>query len=338
MKRKVFTTLISAAMLISAVGCSSGGQSNNSSTPGASGSTAPAATAAAKGDVKLRFSWWGGQSRHDYTLKLIEMYEQQHPNVKIDAEYSGFDDYWKKLAPQAAANQLPDIIQMDISYLSQYGGKDQLEDLNQFTKSGVIDTSAMAEAAVKTGELNGKLYGMPTGVNATGTIFDEDMLKKAGVNLDPTKWTWTDLGQIAQTMKGQGKIMDHMRYDVFFPYYLRTQGQHYFNNDGTALGYTDNKYFIDFWTQYKKWYDAGYMDTLDKVALSKGTPEENPVALGTGFMTMAWSNQFIPLQAAAKKPLAIGGLPGPNTKDGLYMKPSMLLSISKSSKQKRRSR
>ena len=41
-----------------------------------------------------------------------------------------YDDYWKKLAPEAAANELPDIVQMDISYFRQYGLKDQLEDLD----------------------------------------------------------------------------------------------------------------------------------------------------------------------------------------------------------------
>ncbi|GAA3329118.1 hypothetical protein GCM10020331_075860 [Ectobacillus funiculus] len=76
-----------------------------------------------KEPITLRVSWWGGQPRHDYTMKVIEMYEKEHPNVKIEAEFANWDDYWKKLAPMAAANQLPDVIQMDLAYLSQYGEK-----------------------------------------------------------------------------------------------------------------------------------------------------------------------------------------------------------------------
>ncbi|GAA3329109.1 hypothetical protein GCM10020331_075810 [Ectobacillus funiculus] len=49
--------------------------------------------------------------------------KKEHPNVHIEAEFANWDDYWKKLAPMAAANQLPDVMQMDTAYLSQYGEK-----------------------------------------------------------------------------------------------------------------------------------------------------------------------------------------------------------------------
>jgi multiple sugar transport system substrate-binding protein len=331
--KKAIVGLLSLALILVSAGCGSTGGSETSSAPKNQDKTAQTA-GNGKGNVKLRVAWWGGQARHDYTLKLIQMYEQQHPNVKIDAEYAGFDDYWKKLAPEAAANDLPDVIQMDFSYLSQYGGKGQLEDLGPYTKNGTLDVSSVSQGIIDSGKFNGTLYAISLGSNAMAAVYDAEMLKKAGIDSISPNWTWDDLGQIAQKMKAQGKIFDHMRWDQFFPYYLRTQGQHYFNADGTALGYTDDKYFIDYFKQYQKWYDAGYMASLDKVAQSKGTPEENPVATGEGFMTMAYSNQFIALQKAAKRPLQLVGLPGPNANKGLFIKPSMFFAISKSSKQK----
>ncbi|OPH58664.1 sugar ABC transporter substrate-binding protein [Paenibacillus ferrarius] len=332
MKHTTLTILLLALLAASITGCSS----NQGSANGGTGipRTIETGKSESNKDVKLRIAWWGGQARHDYTLKLIEMYQQLNPNVKIDTEYAGFDDYWKKLAPQAAANQLPDIIQMDISYLTQYGTKDQLEDLSTLTSSGTIDVRAATPETVNTGRVDSKLYGIPLGMNAMGATFDAAMLKQAGISSIPPDWTWSDLEVIAKRMKAQGKVLDHMRFDQFFPYYLRTQGQHYFSLDGTSLGYKDPRYFIDYFKMYLKWYEAGYMRDWDKEALSKLTPEENPVVLGDGFMTMAWSNQFASLQEAAKKPLTLIGLPGPNGKLGLYLKPTMLFSIAKSSKQK----
>lgn len=55
--------------------------------------------------VNLRIAWWGSDTRHEYTQKVIDLYKTKNPNVKIDVEYASFDDYWKKLAPQAAPNQ-----------------------------------------------------------------------------------------------------------------------------------------------------------------------------------------------------------------------------------------
>ncbi|MFD0692902.1 ABC transporter substrate-binding protein [Paenibacillus sp. GCM10027628] len=329
MKRKPLPFLLSAALLLALTGCSSAVHLMSGET------VTPRTTAETKqGDVKLRIAWWGGQVRHDYTLKLIERYQQEHPHVKIDTEYAGFDDYWKKLAPQAAANQLPDIIQMDISYLGQYGSKELLEDLTPLAKSGVLDISAATSDTINTGRVDGKLYGIPLGINALGTIYDAELMKQVGIPSIDRNWNWSVLEQINEKMKQQGKVLDHLRFDQFFPYYLRTQGQHYFSSDGTSLGYTDPEYFIDYYKMYKKWYDAGYMRSWDKEVLSKLTPEENPIALGDGFMTMAWSNQFVTLQQASRKSLQITGPPGPNQKQGLYLKPTMLFSIPKSSKQK----
>lgn len=332
MKRITWPVLLLVMLLITAIGCSS----NQSSVNGGTGT--PRTIETGKGEstqeVKLRIAWWGGQARHDYTLKLIALYQQLNPNVKIDTEYAGFDDYWKKLAPQAAANQLPDIIQMDISYLNQYGSKNLLEDLTELTNNGMINVRSVSSETIDSGRVDGKLYGIPLGVNAMGATFDAALLKQAGVTSIPANWTWSDLEQIAKRMKDQGKVLDHMRFDQFFPYYLRTRNQHYFSSDGTSLGFSDPQYFIDYFTMYLKWYEAGYMRSWDKEALSKLTPEENPVALGDGFMTMAWSNQFVTLQQAAKKSLSLIGLPGPNGKQGLYLKPTMLFSISKGSKQK----
>ncbi|MEC0264701.1 ABC transporter substrate-binding protein [Paenibacillus anseongense] len=327
--RRRLPAMLLIPLMFAIIGCSA-------KQPSADGNpkTMESDRSSSKQEVKLRIAWWGGQSRHDYTLKLIAMYQELNPNVKIDTEYAGFDDFWKKLAPQAAANQLPDIIQMDISYLTQYATKDQLEDLTELTSNGTIDVRSASPETIDSGRVDGKLYGIPLGVNAMGTTYDAAMLKEAGISDIPKNWTWSDLEQIAKRMKAKGKVLDHMRFDQFFPYYLRTQDQHYFSPDGTSLGFSDPRYFIDYFTMYLEWYEAGYMRDWDKESLSKLTPEENPIALGDGFMTMAWSNQFTSLQEAAKKPLSLTGLPGPNGKQGLYLKPTMLFSIAKSSKQK----
>lgn len=328
--KKALVAVLSLGLMLSAVGCgSSGGQ-----TDGTSSADKKQVTPANAPQVTLRVAWWGGQARHDYTLKLVEMYEKLHPNVNIEAEYAAFDDYWKKLAPQAASNDLPDVLQMDLSYLSQYGGKGQLEDLSAYTGKGTIDVSSVSESIISSGKLDGKLFALSLGSNAMTTIYDAEALKKAGVSAISPTWTLDDFTQIASKMKAQGMIFDHMRWDQFFPYFLRTQGAHLYNPDGASLGYTDDKMFNDYFKRYQDWYTAGYMRSLDKEAQSKGTPEENPVATGEGYMTFAFSNQFIPIQKAAKKPLQLAAVPGPNGTKGLYMKPSMFFSVSKNSKVK----
>jgi len=98
-------------------GCGGNNNNNAAATDSATNTpseTKPAATTSAE-PVTLRIAWWGGDTRHSYTQQVIDMYEAKYPNVTIEPEYASFDDYWKKLAPQAAANRLPDIVQMDLT-------------------------------------------------------------------------------------------------------------------------------------------------------------------------------------------------------------------------------
>ncbi|TDF97730.1 extracellular solute-binding protein [Paenibacillus piri] len=335
--KKALTTLVSLSLLLTAAGCG-GGTTTPTGTPAAGGDAAKKPEAAAsdkKEPVKLRIAWWGGQARHDYTLKIIELYQQKNPNVKFEAEYAAFDDYWKKLAPQAAANDLPDIIQMDDAYISQFGGRGQLEDLRPYMESGKLDKSNIAPGFLKIGEYDGKQYQITLGVNALGATVDAEMLKKAGGSLPAKDWTWDDMEAAAQKLKASGKLLgDRIDQKTFFAYYLRTQDQRLYNADGTALGYSDDKPFIDYFKRYQKWYDAGYVLPLDKLATKKFTPEDDEMVLGNAFGTFAWSNQYIAFNAAAKRPTEMLPPPGPNGKKGLFLKSSQGLSVTKNSKNK----
>lgn len=333
--KKAVASFLTAALLLAACGGGGGGSSSttDSSKTGASGSES-ASSGSNKAPVTLRIAWWGGQSRHDYTLKVIELYKQKNPHVQIETEYASFDDYWKKLAPQAAANGLPDVFQMDYSYLSQYGNRGQLEDLGPYTKNGTINVQDINENTLSGGRIDGKLLALNLGSNALGPTVDPQILKDAGITLKQD-WTFADLDDIGAKLKAKGKLIaSDLRHDVYFPYYLRSQGQHMYAADGTSLGYTDDKYFIDYYTMYQRWYDNGYFLPLDKLAQKKGTPEDDEMVLGNAAISFGWSNQYILAATTAKRPLDIVPLAQWNQNKPLFLKPSMFFSIAKSSKVK----
>ncbi|MCZ8514716.1 ABC transporter substrate-binding protein [Paenibacillus filicis] len=332
--KKAVMTMLSLSLALTAAGC--GGNAAAPSGGGDAGAkpSASAGAGSGKDPVKLRVAWWGGQARHDYTLKVIDLYQQKNPNVKIEAEYASFDDYWKKLAPQAAANDLPDIIQMDISYLTQYGGRNQLEDLTPYTKNGTLDVSSISQNTLSGGQVDGKLVALTAGVNALAYIVDPAVLQKTGIDSLKKDWTWDDIDAAGAKLKSAGKIMGGLRHDVFFPYYLRTLDQKMYSADGASLAYPDDKPFIDYFKRYQKWYDSGYLLPLDKEAQKKGTPEDDEMVMGNSMSSNGWSNQYLALAAAAKRPLELQPMPGPNAKKGMFLKPSMYFSVSKNSKQK----
>jgi oligogalacturonide transport system substrate-binding protein len=59
------------------------------------------------GPVTLRMSWWGGDSRHEATLKAIERFEEKYPHITIKAEYAGWDGHLQKVATQIGGGDSP---------------------------------------------------------------------------------------------------------------------------------------------------------------------------------------------------------------------------------------
>ena len=107
--RAAAAAMMSAAVLLTA--CGSGGGAQQTQVSGAEESkTAADKTEAAKGSgetVELRISWWGSDARHEATLQVLDLFMEKYPNIKVSAEYQGFDGYHDKLVTQISSGTEP---------------------------------------------------------------------------------------------------------------------------------------------------------------------------------------------------------------------------------------
>lgn len=154
--KRLLATVLAGIMALSAAGCGSngGGSGSSANAGGTSG------TSAAGEPVTLKITWWGSQSRHDYTKKLLDLYTKSHPNVKFTASPSGWDGYFDKLSTLTASGSMPDIVQMDYLYITTYAKNNSLADLQPFIDDKTIDVSSIDPDILKTGKVNGKMAGM----------------------------------------------------------------------------------------------------------------------------------------------------------------------------------
>ena len=151
------------------------------------------------GQVALRMSTWGNDSRLKLTEEAVTAFEQANPGITVQVENSEFSGYWDKLATQTAADDPPDVIQMDEAYIAAYGGRDALLDLS--TQSSVLDLSAMDAKVLDTGKVGGTLVGAPVGVALFSVGVNPELLEQAGLKMpDDKTWTWDDLATMASTV------------------------------------------------------------------------------------------------------------------------------------------
>ncbi len=286
--------------------------------------------------ITIKVAWWGSQARHEYTTKIIELYEAQHPNVNIEPEFANWDDYWKNLAPMAAGNQLPDVIQMDMAYISQYGQKGLLEDLSPYIQKGTIDISSIDKSVVNSGKIGDQLYGFTIGINVLSVISNDILLNLSGVDINDDTWTWEDMERmtvdIKKTVGVYGSNGMHPP-DIFFPYYLRTKGEQFYNEAGTGLAYKDDQLFIDYFNMQLRLINEGAFPTPDEVSAVRGM-ESDFIVKGNTAITWNYSNQYAGFDQLTDASLTLNLPPENHENKALFLKPSMLFSIPKSSKQK----
>lgn len=283
--------------------------------------------------IELRFAWWTNQVRTQRTLKVIKMYEDLNPNVKIIPEYQGWGQYWDKLSAQIAANDMPDIIQQDLIYLTQYTDKGLLTPLDGLEG---INLETADAAAIDLGKIDGNLMGVTVGTNAIGVVYDAEMFQKAGVPVPDVNWTWKDYEEKAMKIHEELGIYgsDFFEIENLFPFLVREYGKTFFSKDGMSLGYDDDSILIDFLDMLKRLQDAGAMPGVDYWLEVKANEPSQYYALNKAAMGFVWTPKASQIFETKQKISDHMIIPGPNNDKGMYVKPGMFLSLTSTSKHK----
>lgn len=338
MKNSIFTRsflfLLALIMVFTLAAC--GGANNNAEDTSdepeqTTDANKPEKTADTVEAVKLRIMWWGSQSRHDATLKALELYTSKNPNITFEPEFSGWDGYWDKLSTQAAAKNAPDIIQMDAAYLNDYAGRDQLADL-----STGINTSAMDTALVDSGKYKDTLYAIALGNNAFGIAYNKEALTKLGVTMPKVGWTWEEfwaMGRQAKEKLPKDKyvLMDSINQLDMFGIYQMSKGKGYYVTDDGKFN-MDKDTWLEFAKTYGQLRKEGVVPPAQVTVTDKELdPNLDLLAKGDVLVRRMHAAQSTALDSLKPGAMALVTMPR-GDKGGGWLKPSMFWSVSKSSK------
>jgi multiple sugar transport system substrate-binding protein len=266
----------------------------SSSTPaGTTSSAAPAATAAptAKSDekVSIRFAWWGDGKRHEKYNAIADMYEKQHPNVKIVREFGSFTDYWDKMATQTAGGNMPDVVGMHATYVADYARRNTLLDLGSFVQDGTINLKDFPEAVQEAGKVNGKTVMVAQGVTMTGWEYNTAMFDKLGVKYPDYNWTWDNYtAKVAELQKaikepGVWAAGDNSNDITGLQVFARQRGKDLFTAEGKlGVNKDDMVAWFSIWDKLRKIKaipDAATTEQYSTVSLDQGLFVKGKLAL-----------------------------------------------------------
>ena len=151
----------------------------------------PAAEATAKEAVTIWYYW--ETEGHQVALnQVIQQYNESQDAYEVTAKYVPFADFKKQLSIGASADELPDLVILDSPDHASYASMGIFEDI-----TGKFDVSNYYEGTVNSCTIDGKLYGVPFGVNCLALYYNEDMLNAAGCSVPAT---WDELLETAQAL------------------------------------------------------------------------------------------------------------------------------------------
>ena len=185
MKRKRVIALLTALTMLAGLitGCGASGETQETAEPAAAeeaGEETPAEesgeTASAEGAEAVTIWYYWETEGHQVALdQVIQEYNASQSNYQVTAKYVPFADFKKQLSIGASADELPDIAILDSPDHASYVDMGIFEDI-----TGKFDVSSYYEGTVNSCTVDGKLYGVPFGVNCLALYYNEDMLNDAG--------------------------------------------------------------------------------------------------------------------------------------------------------------
>lgn len=336
-KKTILLAVLACAAVTAGCGNARSGSTENASTEAKAENSQ--SEAQAEGGSALTFAWWGNQTRNERTQGALDLYSKNNGTI-FDTQPSDWDSYWSKLQTSAAGNSLPDILQMDYSYLKQFVNSGSLVDLSPYVSDGSLDTSNISEGIIDSGSVDGKLYAMCAGMNAPGLFYNKALTDEAGVtikdnmNLEEFK----EVCRIMLEKTGTKADLPYGASDNYLPFYMRAVDvPELFNAEEKKLNVEDASVFEPFFKLYEDGQAEGWVIGADiHAGLTSNSVEESPLVYFSSRETQAWcaffwTNQLEAMVKAAPEgvELALSTWPSPDPKKSNFLKPSQFFAVSR---------
>ena len=183
--------------------------------------------------VTITYCNFNSSGGNEETLaKMVAAFEVENPNIKVEVETIGYNDYFTQMQTRVAGGTAPDCYELNIENFAAYANKGLLAEISGVDVSGLNDT------ALNAFNVGGKQYGLPESFSNVVLIYNKDLFDQAGVAYPTADWTQADLQAAAEAIRALGDdifgIWQPITYNEFFKVVAQYGGA-LLNEDKTAF-------------------------------------------------------------------------------------------------------
>ncbi len=165
-------------------------------------------TAAAEEEVTIKYANFNASGGQEETLEaMYEAFHEENPNITVEIETIGFDDYFTQMQTRVAGGTAPDCYELNIENFAAYANKGALAELTG------IDPSGYNETALSAFNVGGTQYGVPGNFSNVVLIYNKDLFDAAGVDYPTDDWTWDDALAAGEKIRA----LDENTYGIYQP-------------------------------------------------------------------------------------------------------------------------
>ncbi|MFO7782116.1 MAG: sugar ABC transporter substrate-binding protein [Spirochaetia bacterium] len=151
----------------------------------------------------LNFSASGGNE--DHLGEIRDAFESENPDVEVEVETIGYEDYFTQLQTRIAGGQAPDAFELNFENFAAYGNRGLLRDLDDDLTATDVNLDDLNSQALDAFSLDGTQYGLPASFSTVMLFYNQDLFDEAGLDYPTDDWTWTEAHEAAEAIRDLGE-------------------------------------------------------------------------------------------------------------------------------------
>jgi multiple sugar transport system substrate-binding protein len=208
--KKSILLVITVSMVLSLLlaACSPSASTPTASPVAADGSEATEASSdpavATENSEPVEITFWHtyneeGAENEMLVKTMIPIFEESHPNIKVNAVSVPYDNFREKLLAAISAGTAPDLIRSDIIWVPELAEMGALAELDTLMPDFGDYQKVVFEGPLSTNFWKGHYYGLPLDTNTKVWLYNDALYKSAGIENPPA--TMEELEADCQALK-----------------------------------------------------------------------------------------------------------------------------------------
>ncbi|MGA9363567.1 MAG: sugar ABC transporter substrate-binding protein [Bacteroidota bacterium] len=145
----------------------------------------------------MRLVHWYGSQRDNWQNEIVEPFERDHPNIKVEMDVVPYSLYYPKILASAASGAaMGDVVAIDDWFAPELFKRNYTVDLQPYfdrdLRAEDFITQVFEMCRLPVGE-KGDLLAVPFATGTTVLFYNKDLFDQVSVSYPDSDWTYADL-------------------------------------------------------------------------------------------------------------------------------------------------